>query len=103
MTTSKQSTKKTYSQIILNHLLAGKRLSNMEAYDQYGMTCCLKRISELRAKGIVIQDEMIKKNGKRYKSYWIEQTVTITNNDHNTQDTLKAGDTPLCPIVYEGD
>lgn len=77
MTTSKQ----TYSQIILNHLLAGKSISNMEAYDQYGMTCCLRRISELRAKGIVIQDEIIKKNGKRYKSYWIEQPVTITSNE----------------------
>ena len=77
MTTSRQ----TYSQIILNHLLAGKRLSNMEAYDLYGMTCCLRRISELRAKGIVIQDEIIKKNGKRYKSYWIEQPVTITSNE----------------------
>ena len=103
MTTSKQSIKKTYSQMILDHLLAGKKLSNMEAYDQYGMTCCVKRISELRAKGIVIKDEMIKKNGKRYKSYWIDQSVTITNNDHNTQVILKAGDTPLCPIVYEGD
>lgn len=82
MTTSKQ----TYSQIILNHLLAGKRLSNMEAYDQYGMTCCLRRISELRAKGIVIQDEIIKKNGKRYKSYWIEQPVTITNNNEVTDE-----------------
>lgn len=77
MTTSKQ----TYSQIILNHLLSGKKISNMEVYDQYGMTCCLRRISELRAKGIVIQDEIIKKNGKRYKSYWIEQPVTITNNN----------------------
>ena len=81
MTTSKQPTKKTYSQIILNHLLAGKSISNMEAYEQYGMTCCLRRISELRAKGIVIQDEIIKKNGKRYKSYWIEQPVTITSNE----------------------
>lgn len=77
MTTSKQ----TYSQIILNHLLAGKSISNMEAYEQYGMTCCLRRISELRAKGIVIQDEIIKKNGKRYKSYWIEQPFTFTNNE----------------------
>ena len=82
MTTSKQ----THSQIILNHLLAGKRISNMEAYDLYGMTCCLRRISELRAKGIVIQDEMIKKNGKRYKSYWIRQPVTITNNSEVTHD-----------------
>ncbi len=79
MTTSKQPTKKTYSQIILNHLLAGKRISNMEAYDKYGMTCCLRRISELRAKGVVIQDEIIKKNGKRYKSYWIEQPIPLTS------------------------
>ena len=82
MTTSKQ----TYSQIILDHLLSGKKISNMEAYDQYGMTCCLRRISELRAKGIVIQDEIIKKNGKRYKSYWIEQPVTITNNNEVTDE-----------------
>jgi len=82
MTTSKQ----TYSQIILNHLLSGKKISNMEAYDQYGMTCCLRRISELRAKGIVIQDEIIKKDGKRYKSYWIEQPVTITNNNEVTDE-----------------
>lgn len=86
MTTSKQPNKKTYSQIILNHLLAGKSISNMEAYEQYGMTCCLRRISELRAKGIVIRDEMIKKNGKRYKSYWIEQPVTITNNNEVTDE-----------------
>lgn len=77
MTTSKQ----TYSQIILNHLLAGKRLSNMQAYDQYGMTCFLQRISDLRATGIVIQDEIIEKNGKRYKSYWIDQPANTTDSE----------------------
>ena len=83
MTTSKQPTKQTYSQIILNHMLAGKRLSNMQAYDQYGMTCFLQRISDLRAAGIVIQDEMIEKNGKRYKSYWIEQSANNTGSEVN--------------------
>ena len=83
MTTSKQSTKQSYSQIILNHMLAGKRLSNMQAYDQYGMTCFLQRISDLRAAGIVIQDEMIEKNGKRYKSYWIDQPANITDSEVN--------------------
>lgn len=77
MTTSKQ----TYRQIILNHLLAGKRLSNMQAYDQYGMTCFLQRISDLRATGIVIQDEIIEKNGKRYKSYWIDQPANTTDSE----------------------
>ena len=81
MTTSKQPTKQTYSQIILNHMLAGKRLSNMQAYALYGMTCFLQRISDLRAAGIVIQDEMIEKNGKRYKSYWIEQPANTTDSE----------------------
>ncbi len=83
MTTSKQSTKQSYSQIILNHMLAGKRLSNMQAYDQYGMTCFLQRISDLRAAGIVIQDEMIEKNGKRYKSYWIDQPANNADSEVN--------------------
>ncbi|MEJ6066517.1 helix-turn-helix domain-containing protein [Psychrobacter sp. 16-Bac2893] len=83
MTTSKQSTKQSYSQIILNHMLAGKRLSNMQAYDQYGMTCFLQRISDLRAAGIVIKDEMIEKNGKRYKSYWIDQPANTADSEVN--------------------
>lgn len=70
MTTSKQ----TYSQIILNHLLAGKRLSNMQAYDQYGMTCFLQRISDLRAAGVPIQDVFIERNSKKFKLYWINKT-----------------------------
>ena len=81
MTTSKQPIKQTYSQIILNHLLGGKRLSNMQAYDHYGMTCFLQRISDLRATGIVIQDEIIEKNGKRYKSYWIDQPANTTDSE----------------------
>ena len=81
MTTSKQPTKQSYSQIILNHLLAGKRLSNMQAYDQYGMTCFLQRISNLRAAGVTIQDEVIKKNGKRYKSYWIDQPANNIDSE----------------------
>ena len=64
MTTTRQP-KRSYSQIIHDHMLAGKRISNMEAYDQYGMTCFLQRISDLRAAGVVIQDEVIEKNGKR--------------------------------------
>lgn len=70
MTTSKQN----YSQIILTHLLAGKRLSNIQAYDQYGMTCFLQRISDLRAAGVPIQDVFIKRNGKKFKLYWINKT-----------------------------
>ena len=62
-------------------MLAGKRLSNMQAYDQYGMTCFLQRISNLRAAGVTIQDEVIKKNGKRYKSYWIDQPANNIDSE----------------------
>lgn len=77
MTTSQQNTKLTYSQIILNHMLAGKTISNMQAYDQYGITCFLQHVSDLRAAGVVIQDEIVEQNGKRFKRYWIDQP---TNN-----------------------
>ena len=70
--------KQNYKQIILNHLLAGKTLSTYEAYDLYNITCFLQRISDLRADGVIIQDEMIKQNGKRFKRYWIDQPTPQT-------------------------
>lgn len=71
--------KQNYKQIILNHLLAGRTLSTYEAYDLYNITCFLQRISDLRADGVIIQDEMIKQNGKRFKRYWIEQPANATS------------------------
>lgn len=73
-----RQSKQTYSQLIRNHMLEGKSISNMEAYDQYGMTCFLQRISDLRAAGVVIQDEMVTQNGKRFKRYWIDQSASQT-------------------------
>ena len=70
--------KQNYKQIILNHLLAGKTLSTYEAYDLYNITCFLQRISDLRADGVIIQDEIIKQNGKRFKRYWIDQPTPQT-------------------------
>lgn len=82
MTNTRQPTQ-IHSQLILNYVLAGKRISNMEAYDQYGMICFLQRISNLPAAGVVIQDEVILKNCKRYKSYWIEQITTDNDEGFN--------------------
>lgn len=65
--------KQNYKQIILNHLLAGRTLSTYEAYDLYKITCFLQRISDLRADGVIIKDEVVKQNGKRFKRYWIDQ------------------------------
>lgn len=86
MTTPSQNPRQTYCQLILNHMLAGKTISNMQAYDQYGMTCFLQRISDLRATGVIIQDETVKQNGKRYKRYWIDQPNTDDKGNGNATD-----------------
>ena len=72
--------KKSYKQIIHNHMLAGHRLSTYEAFDLWQITCFLQRISELRAQGVVIQDKTIKRNGKTFKQYWIDQPTDNSNN-----------------------
>ncbi|MGE6390448.1 helix-turn-helix domain-containing protein [Psychrobacter pacificensis] len=76
--TDTRQTKQTYGQIIMAHLLAGKTITNMQAYDEYGMTCLAQRISELRASGVSIDDEMVTQNGKRFKRYWIDQPAQQT-------------------------
>lgn len=80
-----RQSKQSYKQIILNHLLAGKTISTYEAYDLYDITCFLQRISELRADGVLIQDEMVKRNGKRFKVYWIDQPADTDNNATGVQ------------------
>ena len=77
MTTTRQ-TKQTYSQIIMAHLMAGKTITNMQAYDEYAITCLAQRISELRASGVSIDDEIVTQNGKRFKRYWIDQPTPQT-------------------------
>lgn len=81
MTTTRQP-KQTYSQIIMAHLMAGKTITNMQAYDEYSITCLAQRISELRASGVSINDEMVKQNGKRFKRYWINTDAQQTGGSH---------------------
>ena len=78
MTTTRQP-KQSYKQIIHNHMLAGNTISTYEAYALYGITCFLQRVSDLRAAGVPIQDEMVKRNGKRFKQYWLDQPTTDNN------------------------
>lgn len=81
MTTTRQ-TKQTYAQIIVNHMLAGKTITNMQAYDEYAITCLAQRISELRASGVSIDDEMVTQNGKRFKRYWISASAQQAGGSH---------------------
>ena len=77
--------KKSYKQIIYDYLLAGNSLSTYEAFDLWQITCFLQRISELRAQGVVIQDKTIKRNGKTYKTYWIDTPTDTDNNASGVQ------------------
>ena len=77
---STRQPKKSYKQIIHNHMLAGHSLSTYEAFDLWQITCFLQRISELRAQGVVIQDKTIKRNGKTFKQYWIDTPIDTDNN-----------------------
>lgn len=77
MNTTRQP-KQTYIQIIMAHLVAGRTITNMQAYDEYAITCLAQRISELRANGVSIDDEVVTQNGKRFKRYWIDQPDSQT-------------------------
>ena len=73
--------KKSYKQIIHSHMLAGKTITTMQAITEYGITCLAQRISELRASGVIIDDEMVKQNGKRFKRYWINTPANNTDSE----------------------
>ena len=73
MTTTRQP-KQTYSQIIM----ADRTITNMQAYDEYAITCLAQRISNLRASGMRIDDEIVTQNGKSFKRYWIDQPAQQT-------------------------
>jgi hypothetical protein len=73
--------KKSYKQIIHSHMLAGNSLSTYEAFDLWQITCFLQRISDLRADGVIIDDEMVKQNNKRFKRYWINTPANNTDSE----------------------
>lgn len=66
--------KQTHIQIIMNHLLSGRTISNMQSYKLYNITTVVRRISDLRAASVPIQDMFIKRNGEKFKLYWINKT-----------------------------
>ena len=71
MTQTRQTQKQTHSEIIKAHLLAGKSISTWQAYQLYNITCLAQRIHDLRNKGLPIDDEMVVREGKRFKLYWL--------------------------------
>ena len=54
--------------------MVGCLLSNMQSYKLYNITTVVRRISDLRAASVPIQDMFIKRNGEKFKLYWINKT-----------------------------
>lgn len=62
----------TQAQVILDHLLAGKPLTALDALQQYGCFRLAARIHELRKEGYGIEEEMVSTaGGKRHARYFI--------------------------------
>lgn len=73
--------KLTHKQIIMNHMLTGQTISNTQAYNLYNMTDCVRRIGNLRDEGVPIRDKFIRRNGKRFKQYWIDEPNQLKINE----------------------
>lgn len=71
MIQTKNAPKATQIATIKAHLMAGKSITTWQAYQLYNITSLAQRIHELRNKGLPVDDEMVTKEGKRFKLYWL--------------------------------
>jgi len=71
--TLKNSTTRSQKQAILNHLLDGKTISQLEAAELFGCWRLGARCYDLRQDGYQIETEMVtnKFTGKRYARYFM--------------------------------
>lgn len=60
------------TQTILDHLERRKTITPIEALTEHGCLRLAARINELRADGHRIETEMVKRNGKRWARYRLE-------------------------------
>lgn len=68
--------RKTHNLKILNHLKKGKRITSLQAINNFGCTRLSARIYDLKQKGCPIQKQMIEVNTRngltRVAQYWID-------------------------------
>lgn len=61
---------------ILNHLQSGKKITPLEALDQFGCMRLASRISELRDEGYPIETKMMSDKDKRWAEYSLDNNAT---------------------------
>ena len=62
----------TQTQIVKDHLLSGKTISTWQAYKLYHITCLAQCIHRLIRTGLPIASQMVVREDKRFKEYWID-------------------------------
>lgn len=62
----------TQTEKIENYLRPpGRKITPMEAFTMFGITCLAERIRDCKKKGVKIHSEMVTKNKKRFAEYSI--------------------------------
>ena len=76
--------KRSQNQIIKDHLLTGQSITSWQAIEVYRITTLPTRVSQLRQKGLNIEDKRINKDGKHWSVYWL-------NSDYIEAYKVKGG------------
>lgn len=66
----------TQNQMLLNHLLAGNSITQLEALNLYGIGRLASRVNDLKDRGVFVRSNFVKvtkANGEtaRVKEYWL--------------------------------
>lgn len=66
----------TQNQMLLNHLLAGNSITQLEALNLYGIGRLASRVNDLKDRGVYVRSNFVnvtKANGEtaRVKEYWL--------------------------------
>lgn len=58
---------------IMGHMFLGNRITPLDALNLFGCERLAARIADIRKRGVEVKSEFVTlPNGKRVKSYWIE-------------------------------
>ena len=82
------------TETILRHLQEGP-ITGLEALDTYGIFRLASRISDLRKSGHKIKTEMIKRNGKKYAMY------TLEDDSNDVPPTTVLSGKGLLPEIHQ--
>lgn len=63
--------------LIYNHLKTGKEISPMDALQLFGCFRLAARIKDLRDRGVSVETKEVRKNGKSYAVYRLEEARSL--------------------------